>query len=632
MATLERLPLEALQQICDHVASGYKPSVYDFALVCKRWSLASNKVRFQRVRLIVESRAKLSEDLDRWNTVLGSTSSLRCVRRLEIQGELPALSDEGMVTRRAPERPGNSLADIDDALDSLQHTTYVGFPMPPENTEEEDKDWTPVARFLIQLQALQDLVYNCKSRFPPCLLEALHKHLPVCRLHLHSFGLLSLIQSTTRPQDLDQYGYDLATSPSLYCIVYQEHRIDCRQLADYNDIAIRRISTGLAPNLRQVHMIVYLEPGATLDTGDIHRRRPERGFFLSNGSKPSSLGELHSLSFRHGMFAELGQWNEHIAISSLRELRLECGIDPETLKLARTYDFRSLETLVLSLNAAWGESRDLDEAASDFLQTLPPLHTLKLTGHWSRKSFQAILVHHTSLHRIWLSIIRARSISMFGLEFVLTLDRIKELASRCLELKKATFLIPRTQGNIHEVRIYRALGYLSGLEDLSLHLDCYDYTYPQLDEAVLEDLPENFNKLQNIFTNNALDDSLARSIFEKIYETQSKRGKPTLQRLRIQSIGPGYFFTRITPNDLLDILDVISCGREVVRNPTQRDDCDDIVVQKHCRRQVLGDLKPKFVIYRKVFRKLWPEKTGVWQNDWHSFPLASDEELAAPTA
>jgi hypothetical protein len=35
-------------------------------------------------------------------------------------------------------------------------------------------------------------------------------------------------------------------------------------------------------------------------------------------------------------------------------------------------------------------------------------------------------------------------------------------------------------------------------------------------------------------------------------------------------------------------------------------------------RRELGDYQP-------VFRGLWPGESGFWENDWHSFPLASPE-------
>ncbi|KAM5464243.1 hypothetical protein MauCBS54593_007062 [Microsporum audouinii] len=623
MATPEGLPLEVLQQICGYVASDYRPSLYDFALVCKRWSVASNAIRFQRIRLTIKSHAKLSEDLDHWNNVLHSTSSFRSIRRLEIEGELPAEGSMWVVNRR--ERSKNCMVDRDDEFESMQYTDYRTLSELPEVTMELDKYWRPLAHFVVQLRALQDLIFNCTNQFPPCLLDVSHHIIPNCRLHLHSFGLRNLYSYKGWQRDLDQYEYALATSPSLYCITLLYEGGDPDRLINYHDLAIARMSEGLAPNLRHIRVIVH-----SLSKIMYNRRteqRPKRDIFPNNTPNPDSYGELHTIKFSGILFGGLQQWNEHIAFSALKELILDTMMDPYSLREASTYNFRSLKTLFLRLDSDnLDENAFLDGAACVFLQSLPPLNVLKLTGNFSHETFKAILGHHRSLQRIWLSPQRKSHLASFGLDFTLSLDRIRELTSQCLQLRTVSLLIPRTLGDSQEVNIYRALGSLPRLKDLSLYLDCFCHAEPYMGAAISNDKPENFAVIKNILMNAALDETLARAIFQEVYRTQSTLGLPVLQRLRVQAVGVR--LGESTPEDLRNILDVTSCGWAIIMNPTHRDGCREITAQQHRPRHITGALNPKFIIYQKAFRSVWPAKSDTWQTDWHSLPLATDENMA----
>ncbi|EZF31912.1 hypothetical protein H109_07479 [Trichophyton interdigitale MR816] len=572
MATIQDLPLETLQQICDFVASGYRATLFDFALVCRRWSLASNAVRFREIRLVVENLGKLTEDLDYWSGVLRSTSSFRSVRRLEIKGELPA--DINTWAPKRTRHPKDCMVDSDDELGSARYTPYANLLELPEVTIELDKYWTPVAHFVAQLRALQDLVFDCDNQFPPCLLDVLHQILPSCKLHLHNFGLRNLYSYKGWSRSLDKHEYSLATSPSLHCIIMHYEGNDSERLVDYHDVAVARMSQGLAPNLRHVQVIASSMSRITYNRRV--ERRPKRDVFPNDTPSPDAdvRGELHTMKFSGFIFGGLQGWNERIVFSSLRELILDTVIDPFSLKEASTYNFTSLKTLYLRLDSDnWDEHPLMDEAASIFLRSLPPLATLKLTGNFDHDSLKAIIDRHNSLRRIWL-FPRRRS-HLVGEDFTLTLDTIRDLTSHCSELRTVCLLIPRVLES-QDMAIYQSIGYLPYLKDLSLYLDCIwnKDSSPTIDD----NLPQNFAKVKNSIMNAALNEDIARNIFHEIYQAQSRHRMPVFKRLRIQAARVK--LRRDIPEDLDRIINVGSQGFELTINPTQRHDCYDIISQR----------------------------------------------------
>lgn len=574
MATVQDLPLEALQHICDLVASGHRPSLYDFALVCKRWSLASNAIRFQKIHLTVENQTKLSKDLDHWNGVLRSTSSFRSVRRLELEGEL--LADGSTCAAQRTETLKNCMVDNDDELESTIYTKYKNVSELPEVTIELDKHWTPVAHFVAQLRALRDLVFDCTNQFPPCLLDVLHQILPNCRLHLHTFGLRNLYSYKGWSRSLDQHEYALATSPSLHCITLLYDGRDPERLVDYHDLAVARMSQGLAPNLRHVRVVVN-----SISLITYNRRaewRPKRDIFPDDTPNPGVRGELHSMKFSGVLFGELRAWNERIVFSSLQELILDTFIDPFSLREASTYNFTSLRTLSLRLESDnWDENDLLDGATSVFLRNLPPLTALKLVDSFGPQTFKAIIERHTSLQRIWLS--PQRKSHLNGPDFTLDLDKIQELTSHCSGLRKVCLLIPRILDHSVDMAIYQSLGCLPQLKDLCLYLDClchFDFGLYFSSEGTGR---QNLAKIRNTFLDAALNDDIARDIFREVYQSQSKQRMPVFERLRIQSVRVK--LTKNPPDELRRLLDVSSLPFAVTINPTQKYACRDIVTQRY---------------------------------------------------
>ncbi|EFQ99275.1 protein kinase subdomain-containing protein [Nannizzia gypsea CBS 118893] len=570
MVTVQDLPLEALQQICGFVASSYRPSLYDFTLVCKRWFLASNAIRFQKIRLTVENPKKLSTDLDHWNDVLRSTSGFGSVRRLEFEGEL--LADGSACAAKQTGTLQDFMVDSDDELESMLYTKYKNIAELPEVTIELDTHWTPVAHFVAQLRALRDLVFDCTNQFPPCLLDVLHQTLPNCRLHLHTFGLRNLYSYTGWARDLTQHEYALATSPSLHCITLLYGEGDPETQVDYHDLAVMRMSQGLAPNLRHVRVAANSISQLTYNIGA--RQRPKRDVFPNDTQDPNIRGELYSLKLSGALFGGLQAWNERIVFSSLQELILDTAIDPFSLEEASAYNFTSLRTLSLRLESDMlGENGLLDEATSVFLRSLPPLTALKLVNNFGHETFKAIIERHTSLQRIWLS--PQRKHYQQEPAFTLTLDKIQDLTSHCSELRKVCLLVPRILDHSVDMAIYQSLGRLPQLKDLRLYREGFCRFDFDLFLSVEGTGRDGLAQLGEASQDAALNDDVARHIFHEIYQAQSKRGRPVFERLRIQYVN----FTNDPPDAVRGLLDVSNLGFSVTLSPTQTHVCREAVTQ-----------------------------------------------------
>lgn len=254
------------------------------------------------------------------------------------------------------------------------------------------------------------------------------------------------------------------------------------------------------------------------------------------------------------------------------------------------------------------DENHLDEGASLFLYSLPPLEDIELKGYFGRKTFDAVMSRHgASLRRLSLFPIR---FALMPNGFVLSSERVNDIRRHCPNIEELTSLVPRTCGTAYEVGVYRALGSLPNVTHLHLRPDCSDLPY----RGAPPGLPLGNTYDEKTMVNCAFDAQLACSIFRTIAEA-SPQGRSRLQSLRLEPQFVGHF-GRFCVFELSQILQCVSRRWLCSRNP--RDDCDDVVARE------LGGRKGKaveLVAYESVFRKLWPDKTGVWQDDWHSFPL-----------
>lgn len=197
---------------------------------CRR---AAAFAQFRRVRFVVESPEKLVEDTERWTSILLANDGFRNVQKLTIQGDIYR-SWRAHAHEQKPDADGRRLALF-----------------------QYEDSFTPLARLLEQLPALKDLIYECESSFPSCLLLALHSEkLSACRLHVRNIKLRSLLRSTSdaviEALELEPSELALATSPNLHAITLAGNMRTATGKADYHPEALLELVAWGNPSLKEV--------------------------------------------------------------------------------------------------------------------------------------------------------------------------------------------------------------------------------------------------------------------------------------------------------------------------------------------------------------------------------------------
>lgn len=228
-------------------------------------------------------------------------------------------------------------------------------------------------------------------------------------------------------------------------------------------------------------------------------------------------------------------------------------------------------------------------------------------------------------------------------------DRIYQLAEICPNLEYLEIDIKRSRGNAAEVARYRALGRLSRLQELYLAVDALPPDFaqiptdgggtlhtdtvvePRFDEQdahyVRENLPWRQGHVRDVLVNNAIDATLARSIFEVIDGAKPRSpGRPSplpLEHLSLYAYENG-------AQEIYGLSHFMGSFRgdwEVDRDV--RDDARDVLHVKSLgsgtkSKEQIRDLNlTKEYDLFELWRRVWPvQNEGVdWWDDWKSRPL-----------
>jgi hypothetical protein len=124
---------------------------------------------------------------------------------------------------------------------------------------------------------------------------------------------------------------------------------------------------------------------------------------------------------------------------------------------------------------------------------------------------------------------------------------------------------------------------------------------------------------EDILINIAVDEPLARAIFGVIIAD----GSP-LERLKLE-VGDTYHVY------LEDFREIMGQKWLCVRVPGRSTAASDKILVQECgvqrRKQLERDGEWKNLNpdeFLSLFHRVWPETTGDWKRDWHSFPLSLD--------
>lgn len=675
---IDDLPLETLQLVAHYLNTTHRRSLYAFGLANKNLHRASLRLVFQEVHLAVRSRESLQRDVDALVKVLSGADSASYVRHLSIKGGL--VLDDGVFdgatqdvspSGDASEMTWFRLRGVEEVLgDEEPFLRPVLFrDEPAKATPDEDAAWAPVVRLVKTLPFLTKLVYNCRNQFPPSLLDALHQHQPQCRLYHLTFRLGSLASEAVDPHEMA-----IATSPCLYSVKASCPSFDSHGEDDFNEEAMREIVAGLAPNLREASILRMLPERVAASGHSWHTGGgPWRG--LPGCTPGLGIGSLTSLTIAGSWDIPPGasqadfaqHWTKATDFSSLRHLALgggfeyERGVTSDALAwIAQNCSLAKLETLRIRLSRHDGpeetERPNHVDSAVDFFAALPPLRELSVSGALGPEILGVILSRHgRTLEKLGLRPFEHRFCrNIRPMPMVFDKGHILQIQAQCPVLRDLAISIKRTKSDMREAEMYKSLGDMEQLQNIFLTLDCSDWRVtrdrksafdPSFDEidrrtysgSALGDPQVDgphilWGHLREAFMNCAVDEALARSIWEAICRGKSGR---RLRSLKLHTTGGGSFGSPVTwHGGHGEIVDHLSRSWRLERGA--RDDGDSVTVKELGRRAREArdrELTERFVaafgedpersVAVQILRRVWPRREGSrdWREDWASLPL-----------
>ncbi|KAK0739090.1 hypothetical protein B0T21DRAFT_400324 [Apiosordaria backusii] len=380
-----------------------------------------------------------------------------------------------------------------------------------------DHVWLPAAELIQELTGLTDLIFQCPSQLPPCLLKVVHEK-RIARLHLRTWSLRSLDTQSWVVQDPHELA--IISSPSLYSIWMQTEF--CPQLARRSTPspqaeAVYQIMTTkcLAPNLRELRKCHYYDGGGHDDLAVspfVFREARNLGEKLERGARLLPIRHLELLydgwdDARLNILSRshLAHWQARVDLSALESLKLTISLDQETVETLSRLSFPFLRSLSLdceiSGQTTW-HAVHYFRAVKRFLSTLTQLRKLHLCG-WDHEAVSLgahedgdgnMLEPNPHLKVLWLK-------PGFSLDVPCRVDtarspteqQLYDLAARYPAIQDLSVSIRRSMGDEAEVRRYRALGRgFRMLERLSLELEAHP-PIPQIIDRLTPDprLPGN---------------------------------------------------------------------------------------------------------------------------------------------
>ncbi|KAH9205805.1 hypothetical protein DL95DRAFT_470235 [Leptodontidium sp. 2 PMI_412] len=361
-------------------------------------------------------------------------------------------------------------------------------------------------------------------------------------------------------------------------------------------------------------------------------------------SSSSSRGKLQTLVLLGDVVNGIEHWARHTDFSSLRSLSMswEGGNGIALAAIASRGDLKGLKKLYLPCINGDETNPSQDEAIHLLFSSINRLERLEVSGYISPSTFNIITRQHGP---------GLRALSIYP-EFPYSYDEglqsllvtfsapvLEELAVHSPHLTHLDIPISRTRGDKHEVAIYCALSKFPRLEHIVLHLgfrvtpDTESWDKKRDGPHPLEFAEGDSSKISSVylkeaFSNGAIDDRLARSIFELV----AGDGRTTLRYLRLEP------FRKMARGDLGRGSIFLSTLRWFNRSfVCKRDSQGPSGVTVHeLDLEGLADGEEQWSemmnstdedlwygeeAYVAAFKSNWPQKTKEWWRDWDSLPL-----------
>lgn len=669
------LPVDIWHLIFEYLSFSHVQSLASLALVDRGLNRISRSYIHESISFAVIGRERLAENTKTCSSILERSGSLSRVRRLDISGCGPYKHEENV----EHSRPGWRFAPGEDFGESLyqirgersfSREARAGKVLKIERPPKES--WQPLIKFIRSLPKLTDLFWNCDSRLPPQIIPTLHRVLPHCRIWLNKFFMADLGRGVFNADELN-----IMTSPSLHAIsascnlaVAMQGELPL-QRHDY-DVIMLTLS-GLAPKLKKVNFKHHCPTGPT-PVGGITNYIHNRPTPPWNDSIPIDWQQARDARDDESTLDAfiLESWAADIDMAEMHQRGRLCRLTalrvPSTESITPPLTCEHLSNLVelaITLSISFSRLGTDPWDIECFLLSLPALSCLRLDGAVHLFPLERTIHHHGSrLKRLYLM----PSIDLwsspepdFSKSYLPNEALIPALAASCPHLTDLAISLHRTMGNHVEVASYRALGMIKRLKSLELTLDCSDYTIlgpqmafdaryqsddappsePDFDQDDQEICPVDFSDagchvrnghVRHAFMNAAMDESLARSIFDCI-SSNTTSNTASLERLQIRMSRQLRFYPdcRHVPADAQEVLRDVS--HDWILERSCRDDSTHVISAKDITTGMTFDQwyseeiqdQSSFLVRSigQIVQRLWPhiKQSGSWQGQCHSFPL-----------
>ncbi|KAK8062570.1 amino acid permease family protein [Apiospora hydei] len=661
------LPTEILLQVAGIVHHDHPPSLAAFAQVNKVCNAAAMAWRLRSIRFEVTKRQDLRHDVERFLQVVKPTRGERHVRWLEVRGSLePTIEGDSRVPSRPREPVLRDHIYHGTTRDVFNEPVYAAFDSdgPIAILPEEDQAWEPVVDLLKALPHLEDFVFTSEeNQFPP-----------VCS---------KLSTSTIRHADSifptfasAAYGRTRQIRTNWPSLGVRWMKYDAKRNIDFNlQAAMCLIADGMASNLKRVKLTHCSPVSYPRRPWVIRHNPPWNGLgsgpqcqSAASTAKRTCLESLILFDYNPIEASVLATWQRHTAFEKLTDLSFITGVSDEALKwAARNASFPNLTRLNIKFVL---DERDqiapdyCDSPLSMFLASLPPLESLRVTGHIDSGTIDTILwLHAPDLRSLTLRPYAAVD-NVYGRHHPSTYgrDHILYLGFACSRLEKLSLPIRRQKGAPAEVDIYRALDTIPTLTDLTLHLHCPSRYALEPDDGwhrepfrdFFKDL--RFNK-RDVFVrghhlrngdvwegllNRAVDEALARAIWDVV--AAGRPWQSPLRSLRLRprggpDFGPAgercgleYTIEHLQRSYLVErsVRDddaaprVVELGRkEREARDESRTESDRDYRRRWAESHPDESSPPEATYLEEVLRRMWPAKGDSldWRDNWESLPL-----------
>ena len=624
------LPLDVLEHICSCLD---RLDLLRLSLVNRKCRSSSMPYIFRTVNLTFSTPEALRFDVERFHKQLTASSCFARVYDVHI------LTDQLL-----PESGTTQHVDCGDQ--PAKTWKYCRFKSQDSNILIPEEGWQTLNGLIEQRPALRNIFWCHDQPIPLSLLRYINESSPRCKLHLRSFKLRSAYALKGQANKISAYDLELATSPCVSSIALM-HDYTEQGYTNWNLDAVKEMIGGAAPGLRAVSVLHETSPwhpgGHTLSQTN-GRWRP--GTICSE----KKLGALQHLELSHGNSNTLKEWSTITDFSLLRTLkRYKFIAAPEFRWLVENCRLSSLRTLCVKPGGGDTEEarEDLSDATEDFIRSLPPLQSVKLVSLYTQRTMSVVLEHcGDSLRELYLGLPYKDSPMTFDdlNDSVFANPRMLALIqTHCPNLEVLALPMLRSQGDAHEVSLYRSFGQMPKLRKLYLSLYgaqpfywIHEWSAVQEFERILQSNDKDEMKdIRNAFVDFAIDERLAKSICHTISAAKAPYSTP-LETLELRVVklchplGP-----RCAMFDMIKMLRHVAhswiCNRRfgaeeerfecVVMDPRQADKASFDRSQWHIKQSERPE--DAELQFESVVKDVWDGMSvDEWREGWHSFPLA----------